>query len=144
MKWALAQAMLAAELQEVPVGAVITYDHQVIAAAHNLVRTTFDPTAHAEVLVIRQASQKLKTPYLVDCDLYVTLEPCAMCAQAVAHSRIRRLIFGAYDPKGGAVIHGVRLFSQATCHHQPEIIGGVEERSCQHHLRHFFQHLRSW
>ena len=142
MKSALAQAELAAASQEVPIGAVITLNHQVIAAAYNLVRTTFDPTAHAEILVLRQASQRLKTTYLVNCDLYVTLEPCAMCAQAMAWARIRRLIFGAYDPKGGAVIHGARLFSQTTCHHQPEIVGGVEEQSCQHHLRYFFQNLR--
>lgn len=140
---ALDQAELAMHSKEVPIGAVIICKNQVVAAAHNLVLTTHDPTAHAEILVLRQASQRLKTSYLNECDLYVTLEPCSMCAQAIAWARIRRLIFGAYDPKSGAVVHGPRLFSQSTCHHHPEVIGGVEELSCQHHLRIFFQNLRS-
>lgn len=142
MNLALDQAELGARQREVPIGAVIVYENQVIAAAHNLVITSHDPTAHAEILVLRQASQYLKTSYLTACDLYVTLEPCAMCAQAIAWSRVRRLIFGAYDPKSGAVIHGPRLFSHSTCHHQPEVIGGVEEQLCQQHLRLFFQNLR--
>ncbi|MGI4850968.1 MAG: nucleoside deaminase [Janthinobacterium lividum] len=142
MALALAQAELAASLEEVPIGAVIVHENQVIAATHNLVITTHDPTAHAEILALRQASQYLKTSYLVNCDLYVTLEPCAMCAQAIAWARVRRLIFGAYDPKSGAVIHGPRLFSQPTCHHRPEVIGGIEEQLCQRQLRHFFQNLR--
>ena len=142
MALALAQAELACLQGEVPIGAVIVHKNQIIAAAHNLVVTTYDPTAHAEILVLRQASQHLKTAFLTHCDLYVTLEPCAMCAQAIAWSRVRRLIFGAYDPKSGAVIHGPRLFSKSICHHQPEVIGGVEEKICQHQLRHFFQKLR--
>ena len=142
MTLALTQAELAANLEEVPIGAVIVYENRIIAMAHNLVITTYDPTAHAEILALRQASQYLKTSYLVDCDLYVTLEPCAMCAQAIAWARIRRLIFGAYDPKSGAVTHGPRLFSQSTCHHRPEVIGGVEEQLCRLQLQNFFRNLR--
>lgn len=142
MAEALQQARKACQSQEVPVGAVIVHEQKIIAVAHNLVGTTHDPTAHAEILVLRQASQILRTSYLTDCDLYVTLEPCAMCAQAMAFARIRRLFFGAYDPKGGAIEHGPRLFAQATCHHHPEITGGLHADECQKLLKDFFRQLR--
>ena len=143
MKQALAQAEKAAKKGEVPVGAVIVYDQQVIAEAHNLVKTTCDPTAHAEILVIRQASAHLKTSYLTQCRLYVTLEPCAMCAQAIALSRLSQVFFGAYDPKGGAIDHGVRLFESPSCHHKPDLLfGGFHETTCQELLRGFFRKLR--
>lgn len=142
MTQALEQAHHASRMDEVPVGAVIMQGGEVIASAHNLVKTTHDPTAHAEILVLRQASQILKTPYLTQCHLYVTLEPCAMCAQAASLARIQRLCFGAYDPKGGAIDHGSRLFSQPTCHHAPESVGGLREKDCEKILRDFFKTLR--
>ncbi len=142
MTLALHQADEALIQGEVPIGAVLVYQNQVIASAHNQVIATHDPTAHAEILVLRQAGQNLQTSYLTECDLYVTLEPCAMCAQAIAWARVRRLIFGAYDPKGGAVVHGVRLYSQPTCHHRPEVIGGIEEKLCRNKLKTFFKNLR--
>lgn len=140
---ALEQAQKAFLEEEVPVGAVIMQDNKIIAVAHNLVETTHDPTAHAEILALRQASQILQTTYLTNCALYVTLEPCAMCAQAIAFARIQSLFFGAYDPKGGAVDHGSRLFTQPTCHHSPDIIGGLRAEECQKLLRDFFKKLRS-
>lgn len=138
MQQALEQAENAAARGEVPVGAVIVKNNQIIAAAGNEVEELKDVTAHAEMLVIREASQKLGSPRLVDCDLYVTLEPCPMCAQAISMARLRRLYFGAYDPKGGGVEHGARLFSQPTCHHAPEIYGGIEEEKSANLLRSFF------
>jgi tRNA(Arg) A34 adenosine deaminase TadA len=140
MQLALAQAGLAAERGEVPVGAVVidSATGDVIAAAHNLTESANDPTAHAEILAIRAAAAKLASPRLIACDLYVTLEPCAMCAQAIAHARIRRLYFGAYDIKGGGVEHGARIFAQPTCHHRPEVIGGVEESASAALLKAFF------
>src|SRR4051812_1154669 len=119
MQRALAEARRAAALHEVPIGAVIVRDGNIVAAAHNLTETDADPTAHAELLAIRAAAAALKSPRLTDCDLYVTLEPCAMCAGAISFARIRRLYFGAGDPKGGGVEHGGRFFRQPTCHHAP-------------------------
>lgn len=142
MELALEQAARAAMLGEVPVGAVIVRAGEVIASAHNLTETQHDPTAHAELLAIRAACASLSSPRLAECDLYVTLEPCAMCAQAIAHARLRRVYFGAYDPKGGAVEHGPRLFSQPTCHHEPEVIGGLEEARSAALLVHFFRGKR--
>jgi len=138
MDLALAEARKAAVLGEVPVGAVILRDGVVLAAAHNRVETDKDPTAHAELLAIRAAAASLGAPRLPDCDLYVTLEPCAMCAQAIAFARIRRLYYGAGDPKGGGVEHGARLFTQATCHHRPEVYGGIGESDAATLLREFF------
>ena len=140
---ALEQARQAALAGEVPVGAVLTGpDGAILAAAHNLVETARDPTAHAEVLAIRAAAAALGSPRLVDCDLYVTLEPCAMCAQAISLARIRRLYFGAYDPKGGGVEHGARVFSHPTCHHAPEVYGGLHEGQAAALLRRFFESRR--
>jgi tRNA(adenine34) deaminase len=139
MELALAQARLAAEVGEVPVGAVLVHrDGRVLAAAHNLVERDADPTAHAELLVIRATSRAQGTPRLPECDLYVTLEPCPMCAQAISFARIRRLYFGAYDPKGGGVDHGPRIFSQPTCHHVPEVYGGMQEAAAALLLQRFF------
>ena len=140
---ALEQARQAALAGEVPVGAVLTGpDGAILAAAHNLVETARDPTAHAEVLAIRAAAAALGSPRLVDCDLYVTLEPCAMCAQAISLARIRRLYFGAYDPKGGGVEHGARVFSHPTCHHSPEVYGGLHEADSAGVLKRFFEARR--
>ncbi len=143
MDLALAQARMAADLGEVPVGAVILGpDGQVLAANHNRTLLDQDPTAHAEILVIRAASALLGTARLLDCDLYVTLEPCPMCAGAISIARLRRLYFGAPDPKGGAVEHGSRVFDQATCHHRPEIYGGIGETAASNILRDFFKARR--
>ncbi len=143
MDLALAQAQMAADVGEVPVGAVILGpDGQVLAANHNRTLLDQDPTAHAEILVIRAAATLLGTPRLLDCDLYVTLEPCAMCAGAISIARLRRLYFAAPDPKGGAVEHGSRVFEQATCHHRPEIYGGIGETAASNILRDFFKARR--
>jgi len=143
MLLALAEAEAAAALGEVPVGAVLVGTAgRVLAAAGNRVEAGHDPTAHAEMLVLRAAVARLGTARLVECDLYVTLEPCAMCAAAIAFARLRRLYFGAYDPKGGAVEHGPRLFDQPTIHHRPEIYGGIEERRAGELLRAFFAQRR--
>jgi tRNA(Arg) A34 adenosine deaminase TadA len=140
MRLALEQARNGATAGEVPVGAVIVnaFSGEVLAVAHNRVEGDHDPTAHAELLVLREAARKLAAPRLPDCDLYVTLEPCPMCAQAIAFARLRRVVFGAYDPKGGGVDHGARIFEQPTCHHRPEVIGGVLESDCGALLRDFF------
>jgi tRNA(adenine34) deaminase len=135
---ALAQAQQAAALGETPIGAVIVRDGRVIATAHNRTEADHDATAHAELLVLREASRTLGTRYLTDCELYVTLEPCPMCAQAIAFARISKLVFGTYDPKGGGVEHGPRIFTQPTCHHRPEVVGGVMEQECGDLLRAFF------
>jgi len=116
---------------------------RVLAEAGNAVEAGPDPTAHAEILALRAAAKVIGAPRLVDCDLYVTLEPCAMCAQAIAHARIRRLVFAAYDPKGGGVEHGARVFDQPTCHHRPEVVGGVEESAAAALLREFFAERRA-
>ena len=143
MQVALQQARLAAEAGEVPVGAlVLGPDGQVLAAAGNRVEQDHDASAHAELLALRQAARVLGTSRLVGCDLVVTLEPCPMCAGAITHFRIRRLIFGAYDPKGGGVEHGPRLFDAPGCLHRPEIVGGVQEAASAALLRDFFQDLR--
>jgi tRNA(Arg) A34 adenosine deaminase TadA len=135
-------ARRAAEAGETPVGAAIARGGDVIAYAGNRTLRDRDPTAHAEMLVIRAACATLETERLVGCDLYVTLEPCAMCAGAISFARIRRLYFSASDPKGGAVEHGARFFSQPTCHHAPEIYGGMREGEAAKLLREFFQARR--
>lgn len=140
MALALAEAEAAAALGEVPVGAVVVEaaSGRVLARAGNRVETRADPTAHAEIEALRAAGRQAGTPRLVGCDLYVTLEPCPMCAQAIAFARIRRLYFGAYDPKGGGVEHGPRIFAQPTCHHRPEVVGGIAAAACGRLLRDFF------
>ena len=138
MAQALAAARDAAAAGEVPVGAVVTLDGDVVAVAANAPRALADPTAHAEMLAIRAAAQTLGRERLADCDLWVTLEPCAMCAGAIAHARLRRLYYAAADPKGGAVEHGPRFFTQPTCHHRPEVYGGIGEGEAAALLRGFF------
>ena len=144
MELALAEAEAAAERGEVPVGAVVVDGRSgaVLARAGNAVEAMRDPTAHAEMLAIRDAAAKRGTARLVDCDIYVTLEPCAMCAQAIAFARLRRLYFGAADPKGGGIEHGARIFQQPTCHHRPEVIGGIQESRAAALLRGFFEERR--
>ncbi|ABD05880.1 tRNA-adenosine deaminase [Rhodopseudomonas palustris HaA2] len=142
MDLALAAAQTAGQAGEVPIGCVIVRAGAVIASAGNRTLTDRDPTAHAELLAIREAARKLGSERLVDCDLYVTLEPCTMCAGAISFARIRRLYFGAFDPKGGAVESGVRFFGQPTCHHAPEIYSGVGEREAAALLREFFRARR--
>ena len=142
MEIAFDQARAAALRGEVPVGAVLVRDGQVLASAGNEVEATNDPTAHAEILVIRRASQAAGEPRLEGADLYVTLEPCAMCAQAIALSRIRRVYFAAYDPKGGGVEHGAKVFDHPTCHHRPEVYGGLRENEAVLMLKEFFQAKR--
>jgi tRNA(adenine34) deaminase len=140
---ALAEAEAASRRGEVPVGAVIAgADGRLIARAGNRVRELADPTAHAELLAIRQACALQASERLDGADLYVTLEPCPMCAAAISYARMRRLYFGASDPKGGGVEHGPRIFSQPTCHHAPEVYGGIEEISSGALLRQFFAALR--
>jgi tRNA(adenine34) deaminase len=142
MRAALDAAAAAASMGEVPVGAVVVLDGRVIATAANAPRTRHDPTAHAEMLAIRAAAEAIGDDRLSDCDLWVTLEPCAMCAGAIAHARIARLYYGAPDPKGGAVEHGPRLFAQATVHHRPEIYPGIGEEEAARLLRDFFASRR--
>jgi tRNA(Arg) A34 adenosine deaminase TadA len=143
MERALQQARLAAERGEVPIGAVIVDpDGIVLAEAGNRTEADRDPTAHAELLAIRSAAAKVGAPRLVDCDLHVTLEPCPMCAQAISFARVRRLYYGAADPKGGGVEHGPRIFSQPTCHHIPEVYGGIAEGEAATLLRDFFKARR--
>lgn len=138
MQMALALARAAAEDGEVPVGAVVTRGGAVIASASNAMRLGHDPTAHAEIVAIRQAALALGNQRLDGCDLWVTLEPCAMCAGAISHARIARLYYAAADPKGGAVENGPRLFSQDTCHHRPEVYPGLGEPEAAKMLRAFF------
>lgn len=138
MARALELAEQAAENGEVPVGAVVVRDGRIIAEAANVMRASGDPTAHAEMVAIRKALRAVEAGRLEDCDLYVTLEPCTMCAGAIAHAKIRRLYYGAPDPKGGAVENGVRFFSQPTCHHAPEIVSGLGESRAADLLRRFF------
>lgn len=144
MAQALAEGEAAARRGEVPVGAVLvdSATGAVLAKAGNRVEELNDPTAHAELLAIRAAGAKVGAPRLPEADLYVTLEPCAMCAAAISFARIRRLYFGAYDPKGGGVEHGARFFQQETCHHAPEVIGGLEERRAAALLKAFFASRR--
>jgi tRNA(adenine34) deaminase len=143
MELALEEAERARDLGEVPIGAVVvSAEGEVLARAGNRTIALRDPTAHAELLAIRAACSKLGSERLTDCDLYVTLEPCAMCAAAISFARIRRLYFGAADAKGGAVEHGPRFFSQATCHHRPEVIGGLSEARTGTLLKQFFADRR--
>lgn len=142
MSVALEEARAAAGRGEVPIGCAVVHSGVVIARAGNRTVADRDPTAHAELIAIRAASKTLSDERLTDCDLYVTLEPCAMCAAAISFARIRRLYFGAADPKGGAVENGVRFFSAKTCHHRPEIYGGFDESECAALLRDFFQARR--
>jgi tRNA(Arg) A34 adenosine deaminase TadA len=138
MALALDAAREAASRGEVPVGAVVTHEGKVIAVAGNRTIMDRDPTAHAEMLALRAAAQTLGSERLIGCDLHVTLEPCAMCAGAISFARIRRLYFGASDVKGGAVENGPRFFSQPTCHHAPEIYGGINETAAANLLKDFF------
>ncbi|MEN7537340.1 nucleoside deaminase [Aurantiacibacter flavus] len=135
---ALELAGEAAAFGEVPVGAVVVKGGEIVGEAHNLTRTTNDPTAHAEIVAIRRAAEALGQDRLEDCALFVTLEPCAMCAGAIAHARLASLTYGASDPKGGGVEHGARVFAQAQCHHQPEVVSGVGESEAAEVLRGFF------
>ena len=144
MDRALDQARAAAAAGEVPVGAVLVEaaTGRILAETRNRIEELSDPTAHAEILAIRAGAAALGSPRLPDCDLYVTLEPCPMCAAAIAFARLRRVYYGAGDPKGGAVDHGVRLFDQPTCHHRPEVYGGIGETEAATLLREFFQARR--
>lgn len=142
MRAALQAAADAAAAEEVPVGAAVMRAGQLVAVAANAPRALRDPTAHAEILAIREAARILGRDRLEDCDLWVTLEPCAMCAGAIAHARIARLYWGASDPKGGAVEHGPRFFSQPTCHHRPELYAGIGEAEAGGLLKAFFQTRR--
>jgi tRNA(adenine34) deaminase len=142
MDLALDLAQQAAAAGEAPVGAVIVQNGEILAAERNRMRELSDPTAHAEFLAIRAALAKRGTGRLDGCDLFVTLEPCAMCAGAIAHTRIRRLTYGAGDPKAGAVDHGVRLFDSGNTHHHPEVISGIGERRAGEMLKTFFEGLR--
>lgn len=143
MDLALSLAEEAAAQGEAPVGAVIVENGTVLAAERNRMKAMGDPTAHAEMLAIRAALAQRRTGRLDGCDLYVTLEPCAMCAGAIAHSRLRRVYFGAEDTKAGAVENGIRLFEQPSCHHSPEVIGGLGAGRSEAMLRAFFQRLRT-
>ncbi len=144
MERAIAEAEAAGGRGEVPVGAVVVdgASGKVLAAAANRTEEMSDPTAHAEMVVIREAAAGLGAPRLDGCDLYVTLEPCAMCAAAISLARVRRLYFGAYDAKGGGVEHGARIFALPTCHHRPEVIGGLDERRSAALLKGFFDARR--
>ncbi len=143
MVLALEQARLAADAGEVPIGAIVIKDGAVIAAAHNIPRALHDPTAHAEVLAIRAAAKSLGNERLDGCELWVTLEPCAMCAGAIVHARIGKLYYGASDAKGGAVEHGARVFEQAQCLHRPEVYSGIGDAEAADVLRQFFAERRT-
>jgi tRNA(adenine34) deaminase len=142
MQLALAEARAGAAAGEVPIGAVVVKDNAVIARAHNTPRTAHDPTAHAEILAIREAARVLGNERLDGCELWVTLEPCAMCAGAIAHARLARLYYAASDPKGGAVEHGARVFEQAQCLHRPEVYSGMGEEAAGALLKGFFRERR--
>ncbi|MCQ2740896.1 MAG: nucleoside deaminase [Alphaproteobacteria bacterium] len=144
MKQALTQAELAAEQDEIPVGCLIVdpQTNEIIASTHNQSQHGGDVTDHAEILCIQQACQKLQQNRLWNLDMYVTLEPCTMCAAAISFARINHLYFGAYDEKGGAVTNGVRFYEQPTCHHRPQVTGGISEQECAEILRDFFRHKR--
>ncbi|HVF95227.1 MAG TPA: nucleoside deaminase [Sphingomonas sp.] len=143
MRVALDVAREAAAAGEVPVGAVLVHHGRIVASAGNAPRGLHDPTAHAEMRVIRAAAATLERERLEDCDLWVTLEPCAMCAGAIAHARIARVYYAAPDPKGGAVEHGARVFAQPTCHHRPEVYAGIGEGEAAALLREFFAGRRA-
>jgi tRNA(Arg) A34 adenosine deaminase TadA len=142
MRRALDLAAEAAAAGEVPVGAVITLDRKIIAEARNAMRGSLDPTSHAEMDAIRRAAEALGQPRLDGCTLWVTLEPCPMCAAAAAVSRVEAIRFGAEDPKGGGVVHGPRIFAQPTCHHRPDVLGGIGEEEAAELLRDFFRKRR--
>ena len=142
MRRALDLASAAGAAGEVPIGAVITRGEELIAEARTSMRGTSDPTAHAEMVAIRAAASKLSSPRLDECTLWVTLEPCAMCAAAAAIARMKGLRFAAEDPKGGAVVHGARIFAQATCHHRPDVLGGIGDEESAALLRSFFGQRR--
>ena len=142
MRRALELAAEAAADGEVPVGAVVTRGETIVAEARNAMRGTLDPTAHAEIVAIRAAAERLGTPRLDECTLWVTLEPCAMCAAAAALARLAAVRFGAEDLKGGGVVHGARIFSQPTCHHRPEVFGGIGDEQAAALLRAFFAERR--
>ena len=143
MEQALKEAEKAKSRGEVPIGAVIVAPNgEIIARAGNRCEEDHDPSAHAEILAIREAGRTLGSARLIDCDLYVTLEPCTMCATAISFARIRRLYFGAYDPKGGGVDHGACFYNQPTCHHKPEVYGGLRETECADLLTSFFKEKR--
>ena len=143
MRRALDLAAVAAEAGEVPVGAVITLDGEIVAEARNSMRGNLDPTAHAEMVAIRHAATRLGRSRLDGCTLWVTLEPCAMCAGAIALARFDALRFAAEDPKGGGVVHGARVFSQPTCHHRPDVLGGIGDDEAAAQLRSFFATRRA-
>jgi len=138
MRRALDLAAIAAESGEVPVGAVVTRDGEIVAEARNAMRGQVDPTAHAEMVAIRLAATRLDSPRLDGCELWVTLEPCAMCAAAISLARIGKLNFAAEDTKGGGVLHGARVFAQPTCHHKPEVLSGIGETEAAEQLQAFF------
>jgi tRNA(adenine34) deaminase len=142
MDTALEEARAAAAAGEVPVGCVIVRDGAIVARTGNRTLADRDPTAHAELLAIREAAAALGSERLTDCDLYVTLEPCGMCAAAMSFARIRRLYYGATDPKGGAVDSGVKFFASPTCHHRPEVLGGIGENEAAALLKDFFRERR--
>ena len=142
MRRALDLAREAAEAGEVPVGAVVTRGDEILAETRNAMRGSLDPTAHAEIVAIREAARKLGQPRLDGCTIWVTLEPCAMCAAAMALARLDAVRFGAEDPKGGGVVHGARVFSQPTCHHRPDVLGGIGEDEAAGMLRRFFEERR--
>lgn len=141
---AIEEAKKAATLGEVPIGAIIVDSEsgKIIASAHNLTENNNDPTAHAEIIAIQAACKTLGAPRIPDCDIYVTLEPCSMCATAISFARIRRVYFGAYDPKGGGVDHGAKIYDQTTCNHKPEVYGGICETECGELLKNFFKDKR--
>ncbi|WP_273760644.1 nucleoside deaminase [Bartonella sp. ML70XJBT.G] len=142
MEIALLEAQWAKKKEEVPVGAVITHGKTIIARAGNYTKAAYDPTGHAEMRVIRMACETFQSERLPDCDLYVTLEPCAMCAAAISFARIRRLYYATNDPKGGAIEHGPRFYQQPTCHHKPEIYSGFKEKEASQLLKDFFAQKR--
>jgi tRNA(Arg) A34 adenosine deaminase TadA len=144
MTQALMEARAAATRGEVPIGAVVVdaASGKVLAAAGNETEENNDPTAHAEILALQRACKIMGVPRLPECDLYVTLEPCPMCAAALSFARIRRVYFGAYDPKSGGVEHGPKIFDHPTCHHKPEVYGGIEETACSEILKEFFRERR--
>lgn len=142
MQQAYSLACKAYDSGEVPVGAVVVLNEKIIASAHNQVESTKNPLAHAEILALEQALAFAQTKYIDQCELYVTLEPCPMCAHAISLTRIKRLYFGAYDEKGGGVMHGAKVFSSSSCHHRPEIINGIMEKECSLLLKGFFNTLR--
>lgn len=145
MQKALDLAKLSAIKDEIPVGCLIVNSAtgEIIASAHNLSQHSEDATAHAEILAIRQACQILKQNRLWDMDMYVTLEPCTMCAAAISFARIKNLYFGAYDEKGGAVTNGIKFYEQKTCHHKPNVVGGILEKDCSQILKDFFKNKRN-